>query len=140
MKFNFDFDDDVDSVIDLTSLIDVLFLLLIFFILAATFASPGIDVVLAKAKNAAAADQNERIMFSINSSGQIYHNKNAIEKEQIRPILLDKPLDISIVFNVDQKAPFDSFLGLMDAVKTLGYGKFLINAAPEEQQNAPMAE
>jgi biopolymer transport protein ExbD len=131
VKFEFDF-DDADSAVDLTSLIDVMFLLLIFFILAATFTAPSIDVVLSKAKTAASTpSQMERVTFSIDASGMLYHEKNIIEKEQIAGILSGKPFDTSIVFNVDEAAPFNAFIGLMDQVKMLGYGKFLINAERE---------
>jgi biopolymer transport protein ExbD len=135
VKFNFDFDDNADSAIDLTSLIDVLFLLLIFFILAATFTAPSIDVMLSKAKSASAAsNRNERVTFSIDAFGGIYHNKEKIEPENAAAILLGKAFDTSIVFNVDEQAPFNAFMSLMDEVKTLGYNKFLINAMPEERE------
>ncbi|MDR1194932.1 MAG: biopolymer transporter ExbD [Endomicrobium sp.] len=134
MKFDFDFDDIAEGTIDLTSLIDVMFLLLIFFILAATFTAPTIEVMLAKAKSASAVpNQIERITFGIDAQGGIYHGKERIKKEEIPAILSGKPADISIVFNVDENAPFNAFLGLMDDVKMLGYGKFLINAAFEEE-------
>lgn len=134
MKFDFDFESD--SAIDLTSLIDVLFLLLTFFILTATFVSPSIEVMLAKAKSAeAASNQTERVTFSINGLGEIFHNKERIEKEQVPAVLAGKPLDTAIVFNIDEQSPFNAFLGLMDEIKILGYGKFLINAQPEEQQS-----
>ncbi|MDR2426800.1 MAG: biopolymer transporter ExbD [Endomicrobium sp.] len=134
MKFNFDFDDIGDGTIDLTSLIDVMFLLLIFFILAATFTSPSIDVMLAKANSAeTVSNQVERVTFSIDAYGGIYHDKQLIDKEEIPIILSGKLSDTSIVFNVDKNAPFNAFIGLMDQVKLLGYSKFLINAELEEK-------
>lgn len=126
MKFDFDFDDE--SVLDITSLIDVLFLLLVFFILAATFAAPSIDVSLAKAKTAAAAAEQEKIVFSVDFSGVVYYLKEKIEKEEISHILAGKAQSTPIVFNVDKAAPFSAFIGLLDKVKELGYSKFLINA------------
>lgn len=134
MKFNFDFDDNADGAVDLTSLIDVLFLLLIFFMLAATFTAPAIDVMLAKAKSAAAPSvRTERITFSINGSGEFFYNKEKIEKERVTLILSGKPFDTAIVFNVDKDAPFDAFIGLIDEIKLSGYNKFLINAVAEEK-------
>ncbi len=129
MSFGLDLFDDDDDSLELTSMIDVVFLLLTFFILAATFVAPSLDVVLAKAENAASVSNKvERVTFSINNRGAVFHEKNEIKIEDVAHILEGKPSDTSIVFNVDEKAPFDAFIGVMDKVKGCGFNNFLINA------------
>lgn len=129
MNLGYDILDAGSDSIEITPIIDVLFLLLTFFILAATFASPAIDVMLAEAETAASTQsQVERVTFSIDAEGALHHEKQAIDVEAVDAVLRDKPLDTAIVFNVDAKAPFNAFIGTLDKVKANGYTNFLINA------------
>ena len=126
---DFDILDAGNDSIEITPIIDVLFLLLTFFILAATFASPAMDVTLAEAETAASVQsQVERVTLSIDATGHLHHEKQVIDIAAIDAVLADKPLDVAIIFNVDAKAPFDAFMGALDKVKANGYSNFMINA------------
>lgn len=130
----FDMLDGGGESVELTPIIDVLFLLLTFFILAATFAAPSIDVTLAEAESAAAAEsQIERITLSIDKDGMVHFEKNIIDLENIDAILEGKTPDTAVVFNVDAEAPFEAFISVMDRVKVNGYANFLINANPKSE-------
>lgn len=125
----FDIMEGDDDRVELTPIIDVLFLLLTFFILAATFAAPSIEVMLAEAESAAASQsQAERVTFSIDKEGALHFEKAVVSIDSIDDILKDKALDTAIVFNVDAEAPFNAFIDVMDRVKINGYNNFLINA------------
>lgn len=139
MKLNMEIGALDEDSLDLTSLIDVIFLLLTFFILAATFTSPAMNVELAKAKNLSSTQtQTERLTFSIDADGILYHDQNQISEEQLKLILSQYDSDISLIFNVDQKAPFESFLLVLDEAKSQGKQKFLINGQPKK--DTPLAD
>lgn len=132
MKLNMEIGDLNEDSLDLTSLIDVIFLLLTFFILAATFTSPAMNVELAKAKNLSSTQtQTERLTFSIDADGILYHDQAIISEEELKIILSRYDSDIPLIFNVDQKAPFESFLLVLDEAKSQGKQKFLINGQPK---------
>ena len=129
MKPGFELMDGDEGSIALTSIIDVLFVLLTFFILAATFTAPSIEVTLSEAESAAAvSSQTERVTFSIYSDGLLSHETKVIRQEDIPLILEGMEKDIAIIFNVDKASPFESFLGVLDKVKSGGYSNFHINA------------
>ncbi|MDR0356604.1 MAG: biopolymer transporter ExbD [Deltaproteobacteria bacterium] len=120
-----------DDSLDLTSLIDVLFLLLAFFILAATFAAPAMNVHLSSAKNAAPVRQDEQsLTITVDSEGNIFQGQEQIDLAGLRRLLTDLAPEASIRFNVDQAAPFGTFLMVLDEAKELKRERFMINAAP----------
>ena len=126
---SFDILDSDNESVELTPIIDVLFLLLTFFILAATFAAPSIDVTLAEADSASSSQsQVERVTFSIDGNGTLHYEKEPMDVENIDAILMGKPADTAVVFNVDAEAPFNAFIAVLDRVKTNGFANFLINA------------
>lgn len=139
MKLNMEIGNLDEDNLDLTSLIDVIFLLLTFFILAATFTSPAMNVELAKAKNLSSTQaQTERLTLSIDADGFLYHDQALIGEEELKLILSRHDSDTPLVFNVDQRAPFESFLLVLDEAKSQGKQKFLINGQPKN--NIPQAD
>ncbi|MDR1657181.1 MAG: biopolymer transporter ExbD [Deltaproteobacteria bacterium] len=132
MNLNSFTDDDLDDEsLDLTSLIDVLFLLLTFFILAATFVPPSLEVDLPTAKTVQSTRLPEReLTFSLNSEGDLFHEKNLIDLEVYRNLIKETLEETPIIFNVDQAAPFESFLTLLDEARSLDRHRFMINAQP----------
>jgi biopolymer transport protein ExbD len=127
----FDDLDKEDDSLEITSLIDVVFLLLTFFILAATFVAPSLDVSLPEASSATKAEGLETALtFSIDQDGAVYHEKNPIELENYKALLSSHAPETPLIFNVDQAAPFNAFLTLIDEAKLLNRQRFLINAQP----------
>ncbi len=137
MKLNLQLTDLDEDSLDLTPLIDVLFLLLTFFILAATFMAPALEVELTKAKNLSAVPaQEQSLTFSIDAQGNIYHEKIKIDDTGLKNLLAKHPHSAPIIFNVDQKAPFESFVAVLDEAKSQGKHKFLINGQADERRDA----
>jgi len=137
MKLNLQLADLDDDGLDLTSLIDVIFLLLTFFILAATFVAPALEVELAKAKNLSSSQGEEHTLtFSINELGNLYYEQNQISQDELRRILGEHSPEVPIIFNVDQAAPFESFMTVLDEAKGLDRRKFLINGQPKAATSA----
>jgi len=135
MKLDFQLSDLDEDSLDLTPLIDVIFLLLTFFILAATFVAPAMEVELAKAKNLSSSQsQDLSLTFSIDAAGDLYHEKKQINEEELKQILSAHDKDVPLVFNVDQSAPFESFMMVLDEAKSQEKQKFLINGRPRQAE------
>lgn len=132
MKLNLQLSDLDEDNLDMTPLIDVLFLLLTFFILAATFAAPAMEVELAKANNLAASQsQDHSLTFSIDGEGKLFFEQNPIDENELRRILIESDKDTPVIFNVDQSAPFEAFMLVLDEAKSQDRRKFLINGQPK---------
>ena len=129
----YDFDLDEDASIDLTPLIDVIFMLLIFFILTTTFSKPVLDIMLPASD--AALPQTERkpeLLISITAEGKMFHQDEELRPESLNALLDSRNEDLLNLF-VDEKAPFQAFVAIVDIAKTKRGGRFVIStktAAP----------
>lgn len=138
MKLDFQFTDLDEDNLDITPLIDVVFLLLTFFILAATFAAPTLEVELATAKNLSSSrSEDHTLTFSINGRGELYFERNQINQDELRRILRSHSPETPIIFNVDQAAPFEAFMTVLDEAKGQNRRKFLINGQPKSAPSRP---
>lgn len=126
--FNFDLEEEPS--IDLTPLIDTIFMLLIFFIMTTTFSRPVLDIILPSSKEAQVSNQKREQVISIKADGSIYYEGSLIEKGEIDAILEKMP-DALLNLYVDQKAPFEAFVGVVDIAKVKKGGHFVIST----QQN-----
>lgn len=116
-----------DAEIDLTPLIDVVFMLLVFFIMTTTFSRSVLDIVLPKSEMAEKlAERPGELLIGIRADGSICHNDNVISKEQL-PALLDSRPDALLNLHVDEKAPFEAFVGVVDIAKEKRGGHFVIS-------------
>lgn len=132
MKLELQLSDLDEDSLDMTPLIDVIFLLLTFFILAATFVAPAMDVELAKAKNVSANQAEDKTLtFSIDAEGLLFFEQTQINEEELKRILSEHDKDVPLIFNVDQKAPFESFMLVLDEAKSQEKQRFYINGRPK---------
>lgn len=132
MKLDFQLSELDDDGLDMTPLIDVLFLLLTFFILAATFVAPSLEVQLTQAKNLSSSQGTDHsLTFSIDARGDIYFDQNRINSEELAQILSGHDQETPIIFNIDQGAPFEAFMIVLDEAKSQNRHKFLINGQPK---------
>lgn len=124
------FDDLEEPHLDLTPLIDTVFLLLIFFIMATTFSKPVLEVALAQADNAATRElPQERLTVTIDQAGEIYFEEEIVPRPEVAERLSAYPVETYIIFNIDQDAPFGTFVGVLDTAKTQQRRNFVINSA-----------
>lgn len=116
-----------DAGIDLTPLIDVVFMLLIFFIMTTTFSKPVLDIVLPKSEAAEKVSERPReLLIAIKADGSLYHNDKPIGREDL-PALLDRMPDALLDLHVDEKAPFEAFVQVVDIAKEKKGGRFVIS-------------
>ncbi len=121
----FDLDEEVS--IDLTPLVDVIIVLLFFFILTASFSKPILEIVLPKAENPdPGSTRTPEMVISIKQDGTIHHAGQQISKEAL-PALLEMMPDALLNLHVDEKAPFNAFVGVVDLAKTKRGGRFVIS-------------
>ncbi len=120
----FDYEDEIN--IDLTPLIDVVFMLLIFFIMTMTFTTPFIEVVLPTAETADVATENrQELIIAVNSAGEIYYGKDMLTTEQLTTLMNTHSSHL-LNLHVDEKAPFSSFVEIIEIAKTEHEGGFII--------------
>lgn len=109
--------ESADASLDLTPIIDVVFLLLIFFIMATTFSMPVLDVVLPTADSAEPVqEKNATLAISIDPQGRILHKGAELDRLALAE-LLNSDQALSVTLFVDERAPFEPFVMVMDQAK-----------------------
>lgn len=131
MKNMFDLDEEPS--VDLTPLIDVIFMLLIFFIMTTTFSRPVLDIILPASETAEPGRQRQEQVVSIKADGSLHYEGRQIDKAELPAILEERP-EAVLNLHVDQKAPFDAFVGVVDVAKAKKGERFVISTQPAEQR------
>ncbi len=124
-----DLDDEVS--IDLTPLIDVIFMLLVFFIMTTTFSKPVVDIVLPTAKETEELEKQDEIVIAITETGGIFYKDVSLSEGQFAALLAEHPTT-RLNLHVDKKAPFDSFIMVIDKAKEREGGSFVISTESNE--------
>ncbi len=128
----FDLDEDIN--IDLTPLIDVIFMLLIFFIMTTTFSKPVLDIVLPASDTSEAADKKySELIIVVDGGGKIFYGETEIDAQALTALLREKP-DELLNLHMDEKAPFESFVSIVDIAKKERGGRFVISTKSEEKK------
>lgn len=116
-----------EASIDLTPLIDVVFLLLVFFIMTTTFSKPVLDIVLPKSDLAETTSaRSKELIIGIKADGSLHHDGKAVDKADL-PALLESRPDALLDLHVDEKAPFEAFVGVVDIAREKRGGRFVIS-------------
>lgn len=124
------FELDEDAGIDLTPLIDVIFMLLIFFIMTTTFSKPVLDIVLPSADTAEESPRKSaEMVISIKADGTVIHQEQVVDKDALNALLGTRKDELLNLF-VDEKAPFDAFVGVVDLARKQREGRFVISTQP----------
>lgn len=129
--FNFGLEEEPS--IDLTPLIDTIFMLLIFFIMTTTFSQPVLDIVLPASSEAEASDSRREQVISIRADGSLHYEGRRIEKSELDAVLSERPEALLNLY-VDQKAPFEAFVGVVDMAKVKKGGRFVISTQQDESR------
>ena len=131
MQDEFDFDQDAG--IDLTPLIDVIFMLLIFFILTTTFSKPVLDIVLPASETAEQqATRLPELMIAISAEGKLFHGETELTRDALSGLLDSRKEELLNLF-VDEKAPFEAFVAVVDIAKAKRGGRFVISTQSAER-------
>ena len=131
MKNMFDLDEEPS--VDLTPLIDVIFMLLIFFIMTTTFSRPVLDIILPASETAEPSKQRQEQVVTIKADGSLHYEGRQIDKVELPAILEERP-EAVLNLHVDQKAPFDAFVSVVDVAKVKKGERFVISTQPAEQR------
>lgn len=131
----FDFDFDEDAGIDLTPLIDVIFLLLIFFIMTTTFSKPVLDIILPVSETSAErGERGPELLVSVTYDGKIFYNGEEMTPAALVEVLDSRGNDLLNLF-VDEKAPFEAFVRVVDVIRSRRGERFVISTQPPAGQS-----
>ena len=122
--FNFGLEEEPS--IDLTPLIDTIFMLLIFFIMTTTFSRPVLDILLPSSSEAEASGERREQVISIKADGTLHYDGRQIDRSELDAVLSERPEALLNLY-VDQKAPFEAFVEVVDIAKVRKGGRFVIS-------------
>lgn len=125
--FNFGLEEEPS--IDLTPLIDTIFMLLIFFIMTTTFSRPVLDIILPASSEAEVSTEKREQVISIKADGSLHYEGRMIDRAEVDAILAEQPEALLNLY-VDQKAPFEAFVEVVDIAKVRKGGRFVISTQP----------
>ena len=117
---------DEEPQIDLTPLIDCLFMLIIFFVLTMSFSRPVLEIILPEAKNAETSHERNEILLSVKADGTYTVNTDPVTLDELA-LRLDADPDKLLNIYMDEKAPFASFVKVVDLAKVKRGGRFVIS-------------
>lgn len=128
-----EFDFDQDAGLDLTPLIDVIFMLLIFFVMTTTFSRPVLDIVLPSSETAEQqAERLPELAIAITAEGKVFYGETELTKDALAALLDSREKELLNLF-VDEKAPFEAFVSVVDIAKAKRGGRFVISTQSVEQ-------
>ena len=117
---------DEEPQIDLTPLIDCLFMLIIFFVLTMSFSRPVLEIVLPEAQHAEVGQERNELLLCVIDDGKLYINEEPVTLEELG-VRLDADPDKLLNIYMDEKAPFSSFVEVLDLAKVKRSGRFVIS-------------
>jgi len=137
--------------INITALIDVVFQLLIFFMLASSLVKPNqIELDLPTSSSGVKAQDDAVLAVQYRMSGSspvIVLNDTPVEGLEglIATLLTMKPAEGEALprvdLMIDQTAPYQQVIELMDAVREAGFGKFsLLTLVPDAKSKVSAAQ
>ncbi|AXH12239.1 ExbD/TolR family protein [Halarcobacter bivalviorum] len=108
--------------INVIPFIDVLLVLLAIVLMTSTFIAKGvIPVSLPETKSAQKMKEKKEFTIYIDSQNFYYTNKNKISFEELQIELSTKEKNSLILIKSDKKADFETFVSLLDFLKTLEF-------------------
>lgn len=126
---------DEEPRIDLTPLIDCLFMLIIFFVLTMSFSRPVLDLVLPQAANAVPVRERNELALTVKADGTYELAGEACDLEALGRALYADPERLLNIY-MDERAPFASFVAVMDLAKEKRGGKFVISTRADGEGGA----
>lgn len=117
-------DDDLQ--IDLTPLIDVIFMLVIFFVMTMTFSKPVMDVLLPQSTTSVERRENATLVLVVDAEGRLWNGDKELPRDEL-PIFLETQPEALLNLFIDEKAPFEVFVAIVDQAKLKRGGKFVIS-------------
>lgn len=118
------------SELNVTPLIDLAFVLLIIFMIAAPLLRQGMELTVPATKSAQDSAPSDGVLtLAIDRNQQLFLNGNPVSlhgvPDALRPLREARP-DIAVVLEAHRDLPVQSFVEVMEAVKTAGVTRFSI--------------
>jgi biopolymer transport protein TolR len=124
--------------INVTPLVDVVLVLLIIFMVTAPMLQMGIDVNLPRVKSKSIDVTEEKLVLTINSSKEIFINKNRVSvtglSTKLENIFANR-IDREVFMRADKNVPYGFVVEVMSEVRKAGVDRLgMITEAPEESR------
>ncbi|AVK81114.1 TonB system transport protein ExbD [Campylobacter fetus] len=115
--------------LNIVPFIDIMLVLLAIVLSISTFIAEGnIKVDLPKAQSATNSDESSRVIISIDKNSNIFiDDKPVLEDEIVSKISTISP-ETLIILRSDKSSKFESFIKVIDALKSQNHEKFAISA------------
>lgn len=127
MAFGNDFQDEAElSEINMTPLVDVMLVLLIIFMLTVPVLTDAVQVNLPQASSQPTPQQPETIALSVDATGQLFWQKDAISLEELATRLQPLarlPVQPELQLRGDKAVPYDKVAQVMAIVQRSGMQK-----------------
>ncbi|WP_457574992.1 protein TolR [Desulfolithobacter sp.] len=110
--------------INVTPLVDVMLVLLIIFMVAAPMMTQGIDVDLPQTTSKSLRQEEEPLLISVNSKGEIFLGKVKVTTALLRQQLGAMPPEARkrpIYLRADRQVPYGQVVAIMDDIKQAGF-------------------
>ncbi len=121
--------DEVFSEINVTPLVDVMLVLLVVFIITAPMLTNAIPIKLPKTETVAPPDQRVPLIISINEQGQLYINKDPIDRELLSPRLQEakrQNADVAVQLQADDGINYGLVAKTMADIERAGITRLAI--------------
>ncbi|MDQ6968647.1 MAG: biopolymer transporter ExbD [Mariprofundaceae bacterium] len=123
-----------DFMVEMTPLVDVVFLMLIFFMVSTSFnVSDSLKLELPSSTTATEDKSVAQVLVSIDASGQLYVQEEAVEDGELRRRILNISKgdpNMRVVLRADAETRHKRVVYVMDTVRGLGMGKLAIATIP----------
>ena len=123
-----------DFLVEMTPLVDVVFLMLIFFMVSTSFTvSNSLKIELPISKATAQDAQAKEVLISIDASGQLYVQEEAVADGDLRKRILNVSKgdpNMRVVLRADADTRHKRVVYVMDTIRELGMGKLAIATVP----------
>ena len=113
--------------INVVPFIDIMLVLLVMVLTTATFINQGIiPIELPEAKAAKKEENKKETTIYVNSKGELFLDKEAVDLKTLESRLSAIPKDQSVVLRSDKESKFQDFVSVMDILKRLNHEQLYI--------------
>jgi len=128
-----------DYTVDITALVDVVFLMLIFFMVSTSFkVASTLKLELPSSQSKAQQTEQQEVVVSVNSSGQLYVQDEPVQDADLRRRILNVSKgdpNMRVVLRADAEARHRRVVYILDTIRGLGMGKVGIATMHRESEN-----
>lgn len=128
-----------DYLVDITPLVDVVFLMLIFFMVSTSFKMDStLKLELPTSQSKAQETDQQEVVISVNSSGQLYVQDEPVKDADLRRRILNISKgdpNMRVVLRADADARHHRVVYILDTIKGLGMGKVGIATMHRKSEN-----